>query len=136
MLTQNNVFFSAVMIILCSAVLAYAVDHLAKAAWWSIAVLCVTVLTILLCLYAICRQHQNTDFVTFKVGSCFQSAQFVLKLQVMFSVGISGCLQPCLFFSGSRHSICVILEHVCEHLSHDETFPGNVGQIWNLDGYR
>ncbi len=62
-----GIVFLGLTMVCCSALVAYAVEDIGEAAWWAIIVLSTTVALILLCVFVIYRQHQNTSFVTFKV---------------------------------------------------------------------
>ena len=57
-----------ILMISCSALIAYGEDHLLRMEWWAITILCILLVIIIICVIIMLRQPQNIGFITFKVG--------------------------------------------------------------------
>ena len=56
-----------ILMISCSALIAYGEDYILRMEWWAITILCILLVIIIICVIIMLRQPQNIGFITFKV---------------------------------------------------------------------
>ena len=64
-----SVPFPAIVMVSCTALLAYGMKYITSQEWWAILLLAIFLAIIIICVSLILRQPQNLNFTTFKVST-------------------------------------------------------------------